>query len=183
MRSEYGSRVGAPRSSLCGPYTGAQNCQTQDERSAAECWVELMTCSPGLKHRGSQQRRRERGQQIKSWGVTWVVSLSPPPSPPSVGNIYLFGIFLDLIFHLRPTVFHSNVHSWCFRHWPSIGSGRKMCQLLVWCTLIKHFVTFHLIWQKAVLMGIGPGSKPKRIKKKNNQRKSKGRGRTASDRQ
>lgn len=178
MRSEYGSRVGAPRSSPCGPYTGAQNCQTQDERSAAECWVELMTCSPGFKHRGSQQRRRERGQQIKSWGVAWVSLFHP-----AVGNIHVFGIFLELIFHLRPATFHSNVHSRCFKHCPSIGSWRKMCRLLVRCTLIKHFVTFHLMWQKAMLMGIGPGSKPKRIKKKNNQKKSKGWGRTASDRQ
>lgn len=114
---------------------------------------------------------------------------SPEVSPgflsftAAVGNIHVFGIFLDLIVHLRPATFHSNVHSRCFKHCPSIGSRRKMCRLLVRCTLIKHFVTFHLMWQKAMLMGIGPGSKPKRIKKKNNQKKSKGWGRTASDRQ
>lgn len=56
---------------------------------------------------------------------------SPEVSPgflsftPAVGNIHVFGIFLDLIFHLRPATFHSNVHSRCFKHCPSIGSRRK----------------------------------------------------------
>lgn len=56
---------------------------------------------------------------------------SPEVSPgflsftPAVGNIHVFGIFLDLIFHLRPATFHSKVHSRCFKHCPSIGSRRK----------------------------------------------------------
>lgn len=73
-----GARMGALRA-RCVVHTHAQNRQTSggEKRSAAECWVELMTPSPGLKYTVSRQRRRKRGQQIKSCGVACSLCLTP----------------------------------------------------------------------------------------------------------
>lgn len=81
----------------------------KQKRSAAECWVELMTPSPGLKYTAataSRQRRRERGQQIKPRGVA--CSLSFTVSLLSVTySMHGFAIFPH--FCLCPATFHSNV--------------------------------------------------------------------------
>lgn len=62
------------------------------KRSATECWVELMTPSPGLKYTNagaSQKRRREREQQIKSCSAPWFLffTLTASPSLLSVCHI------------------------------------------------------------------------------------------------
>lgn len=77
-------------------------------RSATECWVELMTSSPGLKYTAataSWQHRRERGQQIKSCGVC-LLSLFHPHCSWSLLSVcqirMCFGIFPGLLLYFSP---------------------------------------------------------------------------------
>lgn len=165
MRSEYRSRLGLGRGGKGGfwelyvfPYTQAQKLSDKKKgkkkkRSATECWVELMTPSPGLKYTNagaSQKRRREREQQIKSCSAPWFLyfTLTASPSLLSVCHIcvccfpdcllFFFSLNLQIIKFLCSA--SHLIHS--FDTQPKLPLhmcvGRYACAPLVWLTLIKH---------------------------------------------